>query len=90
MYKKIRGTQKNLGLFFFAKIASPIMKGDGVMYTLESLIRNVQNDISDLDYQIGEYEKQLDHIYMMIDTSKKSREYSENLLNKLKALQTND
>lgn len=60
------------------------------MYTLESLIRNVQNDISDLDYQIGEYEKQLDHIYMMIDTSKKSREYSENLLNKLKALQTND
>lgn len=66
------------------------MKGDGVMYTLESLIRNVQNDISDLDYQIGEYEKQLDHIYMMIDTSKKSREYSENLLNKLKALQTND
>ena len=66
------------------------MKGCGVMYTLESLIRNVQNDISDLDYQIGEYEKQLDHIYMMIDTSKKSREYSENLLNKLKALQTND
>ena len=66
------------------------MKGDGVMYTLESLIRNVQNDISDLDYQIGEYEKQLDHIYMMIDTSKKYREYSENLLNKLKALQTND
>ena len=66
------------------------MKGDGVMYTLESLIRNVQNDISDLDYQIGEYEKQLDHIYMMIDTSKKSREYSEDLLNKLKALQTND
>ena len=66
------------------------MKGAGVMYTLESLIRNVQNDISDLDYQIGEYEKQLDHIYMMIDTSKKSREYSENLLNKLKALQTND
>ena len=66
------------------------MKGDGVMYTLESLIRNVQNDIDDLDYQIGEYEKQLDHIYMMIDTSKKSREYSENLLNKLKALQTND
>ena len=60
------------------------------MYTLESLIRNVQNDIGDLDYQIGEYEKQLDHIYMMIDTSKKSREYSENLLNKLKALQTND
>ena len=60
------------------------------MYTLESLIRNVQNDISDLDYQISEYEKQLDHIYMMIDTSKKSREYSENLLNKLKALQTND
>ena len=59
------------------------------MYTLESLIRNVQNDIEDLDYQIGEYEKQLDHIYMMIDTSKKSREYSENLLNKLKALQTN-
>ena len=66
------------------------MKGGGIMYTLESLIRNVQNDISDLDYQIGEYEKQLDHIYMMIDTSKKSREYSENLLNKLKALQTND
>lgn len=60
------------------------------MYTLESLIRNVQNDIDDLNYQIGEYEKQLDHIYMMIDTSKKSREYSENLLNKLKALQTND
>ena len=66
------------------------MKGDGVMYTLESLIRNVQNDIDDLDYQISEYEKQLDHIYTMIDTSKKSREYSENLLNKLKALQTND
>ena len=66
------------------------MKGDGVMYTLESLIRNVQNDIDDLNYQIGEYEKQLDHIYMRIDTSKKSREYSENLLNKLKALQTND
>ena len=66
------------------------MKGDVVMYTLESLIRNVQNDIDDLNYQIGEYEKQLDHIYMMIDTSKKSREYSENLLNKLKALQTND
>lgn len=66
------------------------MKGDGVMYTLESLIRNVQNDIDDLDYQISEYEKQLDRIRMMIDTSKKSREYSENLLNKLKALQTND
>ena len=66
------------------------MKGDGVMYTLESLIRNVQNDISDLDYQIGEYEKQLDHIRIMIDTSKKSREYSENLLNELKTLQTND
>lgn len=66
------------------------MKGDGVMYTLESLIRNVQNDIDDLNYQIGAYEKQLDHIYMMIDTSKKSREYSENLLNKLKSLQTND
>ena len=60
------------------------------MYTLESLIRNVQNDISDLDYQIGEYEKQLDHIYMMIDTSKKSREYSENLLNELKTLRTNN
>ena len=60
------------------------------MYTLESLIRNVQNDISDLDYQIGEYEKQLDHIYMLIDTSNKSREYSENLLTKLTALQTND
>ena len=60
------------------------------MYTLESLIRNVQNDIDDLDYQISEYEKQLDHICMMIDTSKKSREYSESLLNRLKALQTND
>ena len=66
------------------------MKGDGVMYTLERLITNVQNDIDDLDYQISEYEKQLDHIRTMIDTSKKSREYSENLLNKLKALQTND
>ena len=66
------------------------MKGDGVMYTLESLIRNVQNDIDDLDYQISEYEKQLDHIRTMIDTCKKSREYSENLFNKLKALQTND
>lgn len=66
------------------------MKGDGIMYTLESLIRNVQNDIDDLDYQISEYEKQLDRIRIMIDTSKKSREYSENLLNELKTLQTND
>ena len=66
------------------------MKGDGVMYTLESLIRNVQNDIDDLDYQISEYEKQLDHIRIMIDTSKKSREYSEDLLNELKTLRTNN
>ena len=60
------------------------------MYTLESLIRNVQNDIDDLDYQISEYEKQLDHIRIMIYTSKKSREYSENLLNELKTLRTNN
>ena len=60
------------------------------MYTLESLIRNVQNDIDDLDYQISEYEKQLDHIRIMIDTSKKAREYSEDLLNELKTLRTNN
>ena len=60
------------------------------MYTLESLIRNVQNDIDDLDYQISEYERQRDHILIMIDTSKKAREYSEDLLNELKTLQTNN
>ena len=60
------------------------------MYTLEALIRNVQNDIDDCNYRISECEKHIDELLEQIDDNKKARKYSENLLNKLKELLAND